>query len=133
MEEITETNQDFQKFERRNGYSRSFRTKKRNYYFDVRTTKFDDTYITITENKKRQLRDGNFVNNRYTIFLYKEDFDQFLENFQDVLDYAKLQIRKSDQNPDQTQDSSENAFSDITFEDLEGAVFSGEDPVNEKE
>ncbi len=60
--------------------------KKRTYFFDVRQTKGDDFYITLTESTRRF--DGNGYN-RHKIFLYKEDFNRFVESLQDVVNHVK--------------------------------------------
>lgn len=60
--------------------------KRRTYFFDVRQTKGDDYYITLTEST-RKFDDGGF--NRHKIFLYKEDFNRFLEALQDTVEHVK--------------------------------------------
>ena len=60
--------------------------KRRTYFFDVRQTKGDDYYITITESTKRF--DGNGYE-RHKIFLYKEDFNRFLNSLNDTIDHVK--------------------------------------------
>lgn len=62
---------------------------KRIYYFDVKTTRADDYYITITESRKKQARDGSFTIDKHKIHLYKEDFAKFAEGFSQVVDYVK--------------------------------------------
>ena len=60
--------------------------KRRTYFFDVRQTKGDDYYITITESTKRF--DGNGYE-RHKIFLYKEDFNRFMNCLNDTVDHVK--------------------------------------------
>jgi hypothetical protein len=67
-------------------FSKKVRAGKRTYFFDVRTTRSEDFYLTITESKKR-FPDGTFE--KHKIFLYKEDFANFVENLQETLDYIK--------------------------------------------
>lgn len=62
---------------------------KRIYYFDVKTTRADDYYITITESRKKQARDGSFTIDKHKIHLYKEDFAKFADGFAQVVDYVK--------------------------------------------
>ena len=62
--------------------------KKRTYFFDVRTTKNNDYFLTITESK-RQEGEGY---ERHKIFLYKEDFMRFLTSLQDTIDYVKTEL-----------------------------------------
>jgi len=75
--------------EREEIYSRAVRAGKRTYFFDVKTTRRGDYYLTITESKKRFDRDGNFRFEKHKVFLYKEDFDKFTEGLEDVVNYIK--------------------------------------------
>ena len=71
-------------------YSKPVRAGKRTYFFDVKSTRGnDDFYITITESKRKQGRDGNFTYDKHKIFLYKEDFEKFAEGLQDAVNYIK--------------------------------------------
>jgi len=68
-------------------YSNKVRAgKRRTYFFDVRQTKGEDFYITLTESTKRFNGDGY---SRHKLFLYKEDFNRFMEGLQDVVDHVK--------------------------------------------
>ena len=66
-------------------FSKSVRAGKRTYFFDVKTTKGNDLYMTITESKRRFADDGNFQYEKHKLFLYKEDFDKFVEGLQDTI------------------------------------------------
>jgi len=77
---------DFENRDREEVYSKKVRAGKRTYFFDVKATRSNDYYITITESKKR-LEDGVFV--KHKIFLYKEDFEKFAEGFKETTDYIK--------------------------------------------
>jgi hypothetical protein len=69
-------------------YSKPVRAGKRTYFFDVKATKGNnDFYLTITESKRRQERDGSFVFDKHKIFLYKEDFEKFQEGLQEAVHY----------------------------------------------
>ena len=70
-------------------YSKSVRAGKRTYFFDVRSTRAGDYYLTITESKKRFSDDGKFFFEKHKVFLYKEDFEKFTENFHDAIDFIK--------------------------------------------
>ena len=71
-------------------YSKPVRAGKRTYFFDVKTTRGnDDFYLTITESKRRQDRDGSFIYDKHKIFLYKEDFEKFSQGLAETLDYIK--------------------------------------------
>lgn len=63
--------------------------KKRTYFFDVRETKGNDYFITLTESTRRQ--DGSGYN-RHKLFLYKEDFNKFIENLEDTINYVKKNL-----------------------------------------
>lgn len=60
--------------------------KRRTYFFDVKRTKSDDFYITLTESTKKFNSDGY---DRHKIFLYKEDFNRFLLQLQETIDHVK--------------------------------------------
>lgn len=77
---------DFDNREREEVYSKKVRAGKRTYFFDVKATRSNDYYVTITESKKR-LEDGVFI--KHKIFLYKEDFEKFAEGLKDTVDYIK--------------------------------------------
>ncbi len=68
-------------------YSKAVRAGKRTYFFDVKSTRRDELYLTITESKKRFEQDGNFHFEKHKIFLYKEDFDKFAEGLQEVISF----------------------------------------------
>ena len=68
-------------------HSKVIRAGKRTYFFDVKSTRNDEYYLTITESKKRFGENGKFSYEKHKIFLYKEDFTKFVESLQDVVDY----------------------------------------------
>ena len=72
---------------REENYSVSVRAGKRTYFFDVKSTRRDEFYLTITESKKRFEQDGNFHFEKHKIFLYKEDFEKFTEGLQEVITF----------------------------------------------
>jgi len=73
-------------------FSKVVRAGKRTYFLDVKATRRNDYYLTITESKKRFNRDGRHYFEKHKIFLYKEDFDKFTDNLQEVIDYIKKNI-----------------------------------------
>lgn len=77
---------DFDKQEREEVFSKRVRAGKRTYFFDVKATRSNDYFLTITESKKR-LEDGTFI--KHKIFLYKEDFEKFSEGFNETVEYIK--------------------------------------------
>ena len=71
-------------------FSKVVRAGKRTYFLDVKATRRNDYYLTITESKKRFNRDGKHYFEKHKIFLYKEDFDKFADNLQEVIEYIKV-------------------------------------------
>lgn len=93
-------------------WSKPVRAGKRTYFFDVKATKGNDYYLTITESKRKVDASGHFTYDKHKIFLYKEDFDKFSEGLQEVLEYIRTQCLSS-------QDSSSGEkFTDVEFEEL---------------
>ncbi len=118
----------YEREENNDVYSKSVRAGKRTYFFDVKATKSDDYYLTITESKKRIGKDGRFFYDKHKIFLYKEDFDKFAEGLQEVVDYIKgvqgnpdlyRSIGEEEENPAIEEVELSNSFATIDFEDLD--------------
>lgn len=91
-------------------YSKRLRAgKRRTYFFDVRATKGNDYYLTITESRKR-FDDNGY--DRHKIFLYKEDFNKFVKALGEAVDYVKTELMPNFDfdafNHDETEE--ENAF-----------------------
>lgn len=78
-----------------NGRDEIFSTKvkagKRTYFFDVKSTRSNDYYLTITESKKRFKEDG-FTYEKHKIFLYKEDFNKFLDALSNTINHVKTEL-----------------------------------------
>ena len=72
-------------------YSKRVRAGKRTYFFDVRSTRSSDYYLTITESRRFQ-KDGGFVFEKSKMFVYKEDFNKFLEALQETVDHIKAEL-----------------------------------------
>ncbi|SRR5258706_8961175 len=71
-------------------YSKRIRAgKRRTYFFDVRTTRGNDYYLTITESRKR-FDDNGY--DRHKVFLYKEDFNKFIKALTEAVDYVKTEL-----------------------------------------
>lgn len=105
-------------------YSKAVRAGKRTYFFDVKSTRGHDLFITITESKKRPQPDGSVTYEKHKIFLYKEDFNKFLNGLHDAFDEidrlrGKGAATTSDGEPsiDPSQDEV-TPFLDINVEDL---------------
>jgi hypothetical protein len=108
--------------ERDDIFSKVVRAGKRTYFFDVKATRQEDFYLTITESKKRASQDGKFFFEKHKIFLYKEDFEKFAEGLNEVVDFIKskqgddlsFKPRATDEEDDVMQDELTN----ISFDDL---------------
>jgi hypothetical protein len=98
--------------EREEIYSKSVRAGKRTYFFDVKATKRNDYYLTITESKKRYDQDGKFHFEKHKLFLYKEDFEKFVDGLSDVVSFIK------ENQPEILEDADSNKFTNVEFEDL---------------
>ena len=71
-------------------YSKRLRAgKRRTYFFDIRATKGNDYYLTITESRKR-FDDNGYE--RHKVFIYKEDFNKFIKTLGDTIDYVKTDL-----------------------------------------
>jgi len=112
-------------------YSKAVRAGKRTYFFDVKSTRRDEFYLTITESKKRFEQDGNFHFEKHKIFLYREDFEKFVDGLQEVISYIdqnqgedfELGIRSEmdeRENKDKNFESVESVknYTNIEFDDL---------------
>lgn len=66
-------------------FSKAVKAGKRTYFFDVRATRGNDFYLTLTESKKRFGADGKFSYEKHKIFLYKEDFEKFVEGLNETI------------------------------------------------
>lgn len=69
-------------------FSKVLRAGRRTYFFDVRSTKSEDYYVTITESKKFTEEDGSFHFKKHKIYLYKEDFTAFSEILEEMTSYV---------------------------------------------
>lgn len=111
-------------------FSQVLRAGRRTYFFDVRATKADDYYLTVTESKKFTHDDGSFHYKKHKIYLYKEDFTEFNEMLKAATNYIlgekgeeviserhqKDFKRVSDE--EGSEISTTESFTDIKFEDI---------------
>jgi hypothetical protein len=108
-------------------YSKVIRAGKRTYFFDVKSTRNEEYYLTITESKKRYDENGKFSYEKHKIFLYKEDFQKFVDSLQDVVEYI---FEKQPFEPREFQPAKEKEkvlaeetvatkdYTDVDFEDI---------------
>ncbi len=122
MEEGFDKNDDREEI-----FSKAVRAGKRTYFFDVKSTKGNDYYLTITESKKRFGDDGKFFYEKHKLFLYKEDFEKFAEGLTEVIAHIKsisptTEAGHSDEAPTAVATASAKSsgnYSDVSFEDLD--------------
>ncbi len=112
-------------------FSKPVRAGKRTYFFDVKATRGDDYYVTITESKRRIDDSGKFHYDKHKLFLYKEDFEKFAEGLNDAIRFIKgekgedygSEEREGDDASDEVEiispKTSNGYTSDISFDDLE--------------
>ena len=98
-------------------YSKSVRAGKRTYFFDVKSTRGGDHYLTLTESKKKFDQEGNFHFEKHKIFLYKEDFEKFSDGLNDVL--AKIAELNDESVIQENQNQSESNSADSSIENIE--------------
>lgn len=127
------------KHERDEIHSKVMRAGRRTYFFDVRATRADDYYLTITESKKYTSENGQQFYKKHKIYLYKEDFEEFKEHLNEVTDFIISEkgdevISETHQSEGKTQNSqkyhhsnaeqqndeprNQKAFTDVSFEDI---------------
>ncbi len=110
-------------------FSKSVRAGKRTYFFDVKSTKANDYYLTITESKKRIGDDGSPFFEKHKIFLYREDFQKFLDGLNEAITHVGLAKPEGivnhvpdnhvpEVNAESTDHPSSNPYSDVNFDDL---------------
>ena len=130
------------KMEREEIFSKVLRAGRRTYFFDVRSTKAGDYYLTLTESKKFTNEDGSFHYKKHKIYLYKEDFTEFSNILNEMTDYVisekgeeviserhQKDFNKEDnsESTEETNDENEkedgsnessNEFTDVSFDDI---------------
>ena len=130
------------KMEREEIFSKVLRAGRRTYFFDVRSTKAGDYYLTLTESKKFTNEDGSFHYKKHKIYLYKEDFTEFSNILNEMTNYVisekgeeviserhQKDFKKEDntESTDETKDENEkeeggnessNEFTDVSFDDI---------------
>jgi hypothetical protein len=123
-------------------FSKVLRAGRRTYFFDVRSTKAGDYYLTLTESKKFTNDDGSFHYKKHKIYLYKEDFNEFSEILNEMTNYIVSEKGeeviserhqkdfKKEENFDTSEESrdeeknendeeqSSNEFTDVSFDDI---------------
>lgn len=97
-------------------FSKAVRAGKRTYFFDVKSTKSDDYYLTVTESKKRfNPENGKFTYEKHKLFLYKEDFGKFTEGLEEAIN--KIKELKLEQGEEVVEKIASD-YTDVNFDDL---------------
>ncbi len=113
--------EEIEKNEREEIFSKAVRAGKRTYFFDVKATRKEDYYLTITESKKRFDQDGRYHFEKHKVFLYKEDFDKFIDGLQETIDFIKknhnFDLPQSERVLEEETISSRE-YTSVEFEDL---------------
>ena len=100
-------------------FSRVIRAGKRTYFFDVKATRAGEYYITITESKRRFNNDqGKFFYEKHKVFLYKEDFEKFLNGLNDVVRFVETGEKPVIAEEEATEPDFHST--DLDFDDLGG-------------
>jgi len=110
-------------------YSKAVRAGKRTYFFDVKATRGNDLYMTVTESKRRYSDDGKFFYEKHKLFLYKEDFEKFREGLEDAIET----INKLRENGDYSDDSPMDRQDDDNHYHEEGGSDSSNDSKQEED
>lgn len=111
-------------------HSNVVRAGKRTYFFDVKATRRNDYYLTITESKKRFNRDGKFFYEKHKLFLYKEDFDKFSDSLREVIEFIReanpqpiepedVPHTSNEEQPEKETVEASKDFTSVEFEDLD--------------
>lgn len=120
IEEFDNTN-EFDKNAREEVFSQVMKAGKRTYFFDVKATKGEELYLTITESKKRMGKDGKMYYEKHKIFLYKEDFEKFIESLNNVFDFIKSNqevVSRAEHTDEMELTEVETNYSAVNFDDL---------------
>jgi hypothetical protein len=106
-------------------FSRTVRAGKRTYFFDVKATIAEERYLTITESKRRfNNEQGKFFYEKHKLFLYREDFEKFINGLNDAIEFIQTgkAPERIEPEPEENHGTAEShvsdKHSDISFDDL---------------
>ncbi len=112
-------------------HSKVIRAGKRTYFFDVKSTRNDEYYLTITESKRKYVDNGNFQYEKHKIFLYKEDFGKFVDSLEKVIAYIREKQPEQEEAEDTVreegkveeeivilEDHASQSYTNVDFEDI---------------
>ena len=115
---MEEAKKESKKKFRENIFTKSVRAGKRTYYFDVKETKNGERYVTLTERKRRYNADGSYKVEKHKIFLYREDFEEFADALDDIIEFVQNGQEQSTNEPEIDADNDET----LNFEQTEPKV-----------
>jgi hypothetical protein len=105
-------------------YSKVIRAGKRTYFFDVKSTRNDEYFLTITESKKKFSEKGQFHYEKHKVFLYQEDFEKFTDSLEEVIRYIhdnqpeiQQYSAEKEEIPVEKEESGKD-FKDLEFDDI---------------
>ncbi|MGM0945606.1 MAG: DUF3276 family protein [Bacteroidota bacterium] len=103
--------EDRRGYDRDEIFSKKVKAGKRTYFFDIKTTRSNDYYLTITESK-RKINGDNFSYEKHKIFLYKEDFMKFVDALNESVDHVKNELLPDFDFEQYSNEDSENELDD---------------------
>lgn len=125
MDEETGIKEDhYERNDKEEVFTKVVRAGKRTYFFDVKTTRNEDLYLTITESKKRLGKEGKMFYEKHKIFLYREDFEKFCDGLREAVDFAENGVVPEhtslpvEESLATMEEVNETEFSNVDFEDL---------------
>jgi hypothetical protein len=102
-------------------YSKVIRAGKRTYFFDVKSTRQNEFYLTITESKRRFEDDGHPVFEKHKIFLYREDFNKFMDSLKEIYDFIDQKQPLPEETIEETEvtrNEPDTGLLNVEFDDL---------------
>jgi len=117
-----EERKDSQEQYRQEIHSKVIRAGKRTYFFDVKSTRNNEYYLTITESKKKYSDKGKFHYEKHKVFLYQEDFEKFSDSLTEVIEFIRKNQPEIEQKPEQEEiavgPGQDKDYTDVEFEDI---------------
>lgn len=109
---------------REDAFSKAIRAGKRTYFFDVKHSKNNDYFLTITESKRIFESEGKFSYEKHKIFLYREDFQKFFDGFKETLEFIDKHAPEEQKESEhlsntESKNQTKDSFSDVDFDDLQ--------------
>lgn len=98
-------------------YGKAMRAGRRTYFFDVRATRGEDYYLTITESKKHSSEYGEEYYKKHKIYLYKEDFESFKHHLNEMIEYIERRLERQSFEGG-SQETPNGPSADFDFDDL---------------